>query len=602
MRREAWRGRRGSPPRGSARCQPGPAAAAGRRLYRTAPPVRPVRTGPGHTGLGLVSERSFSAMTAAVAFSLLCGLAGLAAVLSAAPGLGPATPNPAPALTLTPAPGDRASPSPRAAANLSTIGDSGSGRGSDAGPDGIVPHCDADEDLFPGSLLNEDQLRHGGVVLYFIFAFYGFCVIALVCENYFLPTVEIICEELGLAPDVAAATFMSLASSAPELFVNVVTTFLTKSTMGVGTTVGSATFNVLGLASFIGLACRAPIQIRALPVLRDSLLYISAIGITTCVVWDGVVEWYEALAMVLCSLAYLAFMFTHHRLARWARSLLSRSGSTVVLTTPRSQADLPDAESASVGSSVSTVDVAAAAAAVRQTAKEAAEPEPGVDPEVAAAVASQIKKSAPAAAAWRRALSRVWLVVSWPVSCLLALTIIDSKKPKLRRFFLLTFILCVVWIALAAYIVSWMLAVIGNTLEISDAVMGITLLAAGGSTPEAVSAIIMSRKGVGSVGIANGLGANTLNMLMNLGMPWLVRSLLFPGMPWSVLSEGLPYELVTLVSAVLVLNLVLVLSRYRLCRVQGVTTFLVYVLFIVMLVLIDLNVFHLFTKSECTGT
>lgn len=49
---------------------------------------------------------------------------------------------------------------------------------------------------------------------------------------------------------------MSLASSSPELFVNVVTTFLTRSTMGVGTTVGSATFNVLGLASFIGLAAR----------------------------------------------------------------------------------------------------------------------------------------------------------------------------------------------------------------------------------------------------------------------------------------------------------------------------------------------------------
>lgn len=103
------------------------------------------------------------------------------------------------------------------------------------------------------------------------------------------------------------------------------------------------------------------------------------------------------------------------------------------------------------------------------------------------------------------------------------------------------------------------------------------------------------------MGIANGLGANTLNMLMNLGMPWLVRSLVFPDLPWTVLSEGLPYDLVSLVSAVLVLNIALLASRYRLCRSQGVATFVVYLLFIVVLVLIELNVFGLYHKSDCTS-
>lgn len=105
---------------------------------------------------------------------------------------------------------------------------------------------------------------------------------------------------------------------------------------------------------------------------------------------------------------------------------------------------------------------------------------------------------------------------------------------------------------------------------------------------------------MGSVGIANGLGANTLNMLMNLGMPWLVRSLLWPDEPWSVLSEGLPFDLESLMSAVLILNLVLLLYRYRLCRSQGVLTFVVYLIFIVFLVLIELNVLNLFQVSGCT--
>lgn len=53
--------------------------------------------------------------------------------------------------------------------------------------------------------------------------------------------------------DVAAATFMSVATSAPELFVNIIGTFITKSDIGIGTVVGSSMFNTLGVASLGGL-------------------------------------------------------------------------------------------------------------------------------------------------------------------------------------------------------------------------------------------------------------------------------------------------------------------------------------------------------------
>lgn len=54
--------------------------------------------------------------------------------------------------------------------------------------------------------------------------------------------------------DVAAATFMAIATSAPEFFVNCVGTFVTESDIGVGTVVGSAMFNTLGVAALGGLA------------------------------------------------------------------------------------------------------------------------------------------------------------------------------------------------------------------------------------------------------------------------------------------------------------------------------------------------------------
>lgn len=54
--------------------------------------------------------------------------------------------------------------------------------------------------------------------------------------------------------NVAAATFMAVATSCPEFFVNVISTFLTESAMGIGTVMGSAIFNLLGVAAIGSLA------------------------------------------------------------------------------------------------------------------------------------------------------------------------------------------------------------------------------------------------------------------------------------------------------------------------------------------------------------
>lgn len=47
---------------------------------------------------------------------------------------------------------------------------------------------------------------------------------------------------------------MSIATSCPELFTNLIGTFITESDIGIGTIVGSSLFNALGVASIGGLA------------------------------------------------------------------------------------------------------------------------------------------------------------------------------------------------------------------------------------------------------------------------------------------------------------------------------------------------------------
>lgn len=61
------------------------------------------------------------------------------------------------------------------------------------------------------------------------------------------------CLALNMSADVAGATFMAAATSAPELFVNVIGTFITEGDIGVGTIVGSAVFNILAVAACCGI-------------------------------------------------------------------------------------------------------------------------------------------------------------------------------------------------------------------------------------------------------------------------------------------------------------------------------------------------------------
>ena len=56
---------------------------------------------------------------------------------------------------------------------------------------------------------------HGGVALFTVVTLYTFIGLAIVCDEYFCPSLEIISEALHLSEDVAGATFMAAGSSAP---------------------------------------------------------------------------------------------------------------------------------------------------------------------------------------------------------------------------------------------------------------------------------------------------------------------------------------------------------------------------------------------------
>ncbi|KAG8541668.1 hypothetical protein GDO81_028496 [Engystomops pustulosus] len=114
---------------------------------------------------------------------------------------------------------------------------------------------------------------------------------------------------------------------------------------------------------------------------------------------------------------------------------------------------------------------------------------------------------------------------SWPLICTLYFTIPNCSKPRWENFFMLTFILSTVWIAIFSYIMVWMVTVIGYTLGIPDVIMGITFLAAGTSVPDCMASLIVARQGLGDMAVSNTIGSNVFDILVGLGVPWGLQTM-----------------------------------------------------------------------------
>ncbi|EEH54446.1 Ca2+:Cation antiporter family [Micromonas pusilla CCMP1545] len=165
----------------------------------------------------------------------------------------------------------------------------------------------------------EDWEDNGGVVLYFIGMFYMFLGIAIVCDDFFVPALEVICEVLDLSDDVAGATFMAAGSSAPELASSTMSLINPNagSEIGVGTIVGSAIFNILIIIGATVMATGAALQLDWKPVTRDCFFYAAAIAGIVGTFAGGVVNWWEGGIYVCFYGTYIVTMKYNKHLMKW---------------------------------------------------------------------------------------------------------------------------------------------------------------------------------------------------------------------------------------------------------------------------------------------
>ncbi|XP_012288252.1 sodium/potassium/calcium exchanger 3 [Orussus abietinus] len=452
---------------------------------------------------------------------------------------------------------------------------------------------------FPHDLFDEKQRQDGAVVVHVVVSLYLFIALAVVCDKFFVPAVEKICHALSMSKDVAGATFMAAATSAPELFVNAIGTFITEGDIGVGTIVGSAVFNILAVPACCGIGAGMVVPLDWWPVSRDCLAYGVTVAILICIIHDERVEWYEALSLVLLYIVYIAVMYwdkSFQRCTRFRTKKSQLSSEDCHISTGEA-GDIHLSRSDKLQSAgdraeqIATIDVPLQNGGTKTQ-------EGNHDPEYEYELLVW-----PARAGWIR--KTAW-ILTWPIHLVFMCTIPDCEKPRFKNWFPVTFLMCIIWIGSLSYVVAWMITIIGDTLKIPDSVMGITFLAAGTSVPEAVSSVIVAKQGHGSMGISNSIGSNTFDILLCLGLPWLIKSSFSPTQPGkhyiSINSGGLEYSAISLLSTLMLLYIAFASNKFQLDRKVGRACLCMYAVFLILASLIELNVFFRVNLPTCQRT
>ncbi|XP_047441952.1 sodium/potassium/calcium exchanger 3-like isoform X2 [Mugil cephalus] len=509
---------------------------------------------------------------------------------------------------------------------------------------------------FPEDIFTLDQRRHGAVLLHVLCAIYMFHALAIVCDVYFVPSLEMISENLQLSQDVAGATFMAAGSSAPELFTSLIGVFITKGDVGVGTIVGSAVFNILVIIGICGIFSGQPISLSWWPLFRDAVFYILSILVLILVIYDEKVMWWETIILISMYGIYIIIMKFNRSLCCLVERHCSRAGQPCLSSLRRTTAvgNAVDCDNDMVPLKPDSCVVAGQDSGVvmvdelvnlhphqltfserqRLIRARVGPEEGGVSGEEAAgASGSWGRENGTVAEGDRQQLEgesdggketgqekeaaqpkeeeeededeeeqeegeegnaafkpfvfpdgwcvRLKWLLSWPLSVLLYCSIPDCSLPRWERWYLVTFLSSTLWIALFSYLMVWMVTIISYTLGIPEVIMGITFLAAGTSVPDCMASLIVARQGMGDMAVSNTIGSNIFDVLLGLGFPWALRTLIVSyGSVVTINSKGLVYSVILLLASVTLTVLCVHLNRWRLDRRLGVCLLLLYSIFL----------------------
>lgn len=272
-----------------------------------------------------------------------------------------------------------------------------------------------------------------------------------------------IATRFGVSQMVIGLTIVAMGTSMPEFCVSMVSALKGTPDLAVGNVVGSNTLNTLLIVGCSALV--APIMVKRSSVKRDIPFAVVASLLMLLFCLDGAIGRVDAAVLFA---GFCLFMFVTLKYAKTTEenaAAVATSGAAT--TTAISEASTSQASSSEASSS-------------ETSAPEASSSETSA-PEASQASGTSMLKAV------------VMLVVG--LLCLIA----GSNM----------------FVDNASFVAS--------SLGVSDAVIGLTIVAGGTSLPELATSMVSAKKGNSDIAIGNVIGSNVFNILMIIGITGLVK-------------------------------------------------------------------------------
>lgn len=475
-----------------------------------------------------------------------------------------------------------------------------------------------------------------------------FVGLAIVTDDFFVPALEAICEQLSLSEDVAGATFMAAGSSAPELFASLLSVFVTKDDVGVGTVVGSAVFNILIIIGLSAALAGKVLHLDWRSLARDSSFYIISIAGLIIVLLGpsrGQVQWWEGMCMVFVYVFYILFMAFGNKpymaaTERFVSGLDTKNsdiedGEAAPVDLP-SSSDMPSSSDGTDGihgvfggpktppnaDSPAAVDYRSLHArtqfrtaylAVVAANRFAAGGDDGLGIGIAdnsRGVSDATRGTGNLASGSENGEAESTflgidvpdglfgklffpLILVW--SLLFKYTIVQCGNPGKAKLWPVTFALSILWIGAISFALVESARMIGCLVGIPSVVMGLTVLAAGTSVPDALASVAVARMGHADMAVSNAIGSNVFDIAA-LGFAWCLGAFVEDQMVTVDPIATVIIPIVILFVIIVVLIGLLVALRWQLRPALGYILFGLYFVFI-LYTLLNSFVFKIGQKS-----
>ncbi|MCF7812752.1 calcium/sodium antiporter [Candidatus Gracilibacteria bacterium] len=213
-------------------------------------------------------------------------------------------------------------------------------------------------------------------------------------------------------------------------------------------------------------------------------------------------------------------------------------------------------------------------------------------------VLSQWKKWIPAhfqvsqtrinAAEKKKSIAEYWAGLRWiekGTNFLFSHLIPDPDKK--RHLYGITFTISVVLIAILSWAMIELAVFLAHNFGIPQGIIALTVLAAGTSIPDLLSSIIASKRGAGDMAVSNALGSNTFDILIGLGLPWLIY-IFWKGGTVDVGTENLFSSAILLFATVILFAAIAIGKRFQISKPEGIFLILIYIFYLCSAILMTI--------------